>query len=495
MVVGTASHVGKSLMVMGICRWLANRGYGVAPFKSQNMSLNSTATADGREVAWSQALQAEACRVPVTSDMNPVLLKPSGASRSQVVLQGRVLEEVQARDYFQDQKARLWAKVQQSYARLAAACDVIVVEGAGSPVEMNYKARDISNLRVAEMADARVLLVADIERGGVFAAVVGTIALLEPHERARVDGILINKFRGDPTLFDDGRAWLEQALGIPVWGVVPFLDGLDLEEEDSLGLEHARYQRHEGRSAGALRVAAVRWPHVANFMDLDPLFRDPRVDAVWATRPEDAADADAVVLPGTKNTMEDLAWVHQSGWADRIRRLHGEGAYVLGLCGGYQMLGEWVEDPHHVESPAGTVLGLGLTCQHTTLSPHKTTQWIEGMLQAPWPASPIVGYEIHMGATVSQTELPPLMAIGGRREGVSLDGGRLVGTYVHGILDSAGFRDAWLSRIAAGRAKPLAPPTPTPEPRARREAAYERLAQHLAAHVDLTRLEAWLTKP
>ncbi len=493
MVVGTASHVGKSLTVVSLCRWLANRGYRVAPFKSQNMSLNSTATPDGREVAWSQAMQAEACRIPVSSDMNPVLLKPSGTSRSQVVLQGRVLQEVEASSYFHDHKAGLWAKVQESYERLASQCDVIVIEGAGSPVEMNLKRWDIANLRVADMADAHVLLVADIERGGVFASLVGTVALLEPHERARVAGIIINKFRGDAGLFADGRTWLEETLHIPVWGVVPFLDQLDLEEEDSLGLLHTRYRG--GHAEAVMRIVAVRLPHLANFMDLDPLFRDPRVDAAWATRPEEAAGADAVVLPGTKNTMEDLAWVHQTGWATHIRQLHRRGALVLGICGGYQMLGERVEDPNHVESAAKAVAGIGLTRQHTTLLPHKTTQWVEGALSPPWPDGRVVGYEIHMGSTASPHAVPPLMAIGSRPEGATLDGGRLVGTYLHGILDSAAFREAWLERIAESRAQALPPASAHWDPGERRDRAYERLAQHLAAHVDLTRLEAWLAPP
>ncbi len=485
---GTASHVGKSLTVVGLARWLANQGYRVAPFKSQNMSLNSTATPDGREIAWSQAMQAEACRILPDSDMNPVLLKPSGPHRSQIVVQGRPLQDVSARDYFYGDKARLWDTVQDSYFRLAAQHDVMVLEGAGSPVEMNLKTRDIANMRVAEMADAAVLLVADIERGGVFGALVGTVDLLEPRERARVQGIVINKFRGDPSLFDAGTRWLTERLRIPVWGVVPYLDDLDLEEEDSLGLDHGRYASRRGAGDPAVRVVAVRLPHLSNFMDLDPLFRDPRVAVSWAHRPIDAQGADAIVIPGTKNTMDDLGWLAESGWVAQIHHLVANGTFVLGLCGGYQMMGTTVSDPHGVESQAGVRRGLGLTRQRTTLSPEKTTQQVRGVLQPPWPPAPVTAYEIHMGTTDNPDALPPLLAIGDRLEGTVAADGRLVGSYLHGLLDNPGFREPWLERIAHARSKPLAPAQATPEPRERRDEAYERLAHHLETHLDLRRL-------
>lgn len=495
MVMGTASHVGKSLTVAGLGRWLANQGYRVAPFKSQNMSLNSTATPDGREIAWSQAMQAEACRVLPDADMNPVLLKPSGPHRSQVVLQGRRLQEVSARDYFYGDKARLWDTVQDSYFRLAAQHDVMVLEGAGSPAEMNLKARDIANMRVAHMADAAVLLVADIERGGVFGSLVGTVELLEPHERARIQGLVINKFRGDPSLFEDGTRWLTDRLQIPVWGVVPYLEDLDLEEEDSLGLDHRRYAARRGAGHGAIRVVAVRLPHLSNFMDLDPLFRDPRLSVAWADRPTEAQGADAVVIPGTKNTMDDLQWMDRRGWLDGIRRLYAGGSFVLGICGGYQMLGTSVSDPHGVESDAGVCPGLGLTRQRTTLSQEKATQQVQGVLCPPWPPAGVTAYEIHMGTTDNPDALPALVAIGGRRDGVVAAGGQLVGTYLHGLLDNAAFRHTWLERIAHARSKPLAPGDVAPDPRERRDAAYERLARHLSTHLDLGRLTELVGPP
>jgi adenosylcobyric acid synthase len=480
MVVGTASHVGKSLVATALCRLLAEDGYRVAPFKSQNMSLNATVTPDGREIAWSQALQAEAAGIAPTADMNPVLLKPSGPTRSQVVLQGRVLGEVEARDYFFDGKARLWAAIRDSYARLAEAFDVIVIEGAGSPVEMNLKPWDLANLRVAEMADAKVLLVADIERGGVFAAVVGTVALLEPAERQRLAGVIVNKFRGDVGLFAEGREWLEQRTGIPVWGVLPYLEHLDLEEEDTLGLEGARY--HEAahlRPAAALSVVGIRLPHVANFMDLDPLVRDPRLRVQWLTRPEEMGQPDLLVLPGSKNTMDDAAWLHDTGWDDAIRRAHARGTHILGLCGGYQLLGREIRDPHHVESMAARRPGVGLLAQVTTLTREKTTVRALMTLAAPFPPATVAGYELHMGVTESVTPYPPLGHVGNRPEGVVADGGRIVGTYLHGLLDNPPFTEAWLARVATAHGKTW----PKPKPALliagwqRREEAYRRLAR------------------
>jgi adenosylcobyric acid synthase len=494
MVQGTASHVGKSLITAGLCRWLANRGYRVAPFKAQNMSLNSTATPDGREIAWSQALQAEAARIAPTADMNPILLKPSGPSRSQIVLQGRVLEDTDARSYFMDRKERLWASVEDSYRRLAAAHDVIVIEGAGSPVEMNLKAHDIVNMRVADMADAAVLLVADIERGGVFASLVGTWTLLEPHEQERVAGLVINKFRGERTLFQEGVQWLEARIGVPVWGVVPYLDDLDLEEEDSLGLLSPRYRVRPEPQGSVPRIVGVRLPYLANFMDLDPLFRDPRVAVRWATRVEEVRDADAIILPGTKNTMADLDWLERTGFAAAIRAARAGGAFVLGICGGYQMLGSRVEDPHHVEGPQDVIPGIALLSGTTVLTPSKLTQPFEGSLMPPFPRGSIRGYEIHMGVTTLEGVHAPLLRREERSEGLIADGGRIIGTYVHGILDNETFTEAWLTLVARGRkktwaAKPASGDIGEHNAPGRRDRAYERLALELDGALRLSRLE------
>jgi len=491
MVMGTSSHVGKSVIVAGLLRHLAQRGIVAAPFKAQNMSLNATVTPDGREIAWSQALQAEAAGIAPNADMNPILLKPSGESRSQVVVQGRVLGEVEARDYFRDDKQRLWAAVEDSYRRLSRAYPVLILEGAGSPVEMNLKAHDLSNMRAAELADAWVLLVADIERGGVFAAVWGTLQLLEPRERARVAGVVINKFRGDPGLFADGVRWIEAQCGVPVWGVLPHLGELDLDQEDSLGLTTSS----PPSDAAVLTIAAVRLPHLANFNDLDPLIRDPRLRVRWCTDPADLAAAHVVVLPGTKNTMEDLAWLHASGLATAVRAVFDRGGAVLGLCGGYQMLGQAVEDPHHVESTLSSLPGLGLLDQVTTLTPHKATVRVMATLAPPFPARPIFGYELHMGRTRSARPMPPLCRVEsrgeGREEGAVEAGGRVIGTYLHGLLENQAFREPWLAQAAA-RQGAYWPPAAALPPAARRRAALDRLAEALRQHLDLSRLDTLL---
>jgi adenosylcobyric acid synthase len=490
MVMGTSSHVGKSVIVAGLLRHLAQRGVTAAPFKAQNMSLNATVTPDGREIAWSQALQAEAAGIPPSADMNPILLKPSAESRSQLVVQGRALGDVEARDYFRDDKRRLWAAVKESYRRLSEAYPVLVLEGAGSPAEMNLKAHDISNMRAAELADAWVLLVADIERGGVFAAVWGTLQLLEPRERARVAGVIINKFRGDPTLFADGVQWLETHCGVPVWGVLPHLGALDLDEEDSLGLTLS-----PPAPDAVLTVAAVRLPHLANFNDVDPLMRDPRLSVRWCSRPADLEGAHVVVLPGTKNTMEDLAWLHASGLAAAIRRLVDQGASVLGICGGFQMLGHAVEDPEHVESSLTSAPGLDLLDQVTTLTPEKATVRVTATLAPPFPASPVFGYELHMGRTRAQTAVPPLCRVGDREEGAIAADGRVIGTYLHGLLENHAFREPWLAQVAVGQGADW-PSLATMPAAARRRAALDRLAEALRQHLDLSRLDNLLaTRP
>lgn len=487
MIMGTSSHVGKSVLTAGLLRVLAQDGYHPAPFKAQNMSLNATVTPDGREIAWSQAVQAEAAGVAPCADMNPVLLKPSGPSRSQIVLQGRVLGETEARAYFYDGKERLWAAVVESYRRLAAQHPVLVVEGAGSPVEMNLKPWDLSNMRTAALANAWVLLVADIERGGVFASLTGTLDLLEPGERRRVAGLVVNKFRGDPRLFEDGVRWLEDRTGIPVWGVLPYLEHLDIDEEDSLGLD----ARPGPQRDDVLQAALIRLPHVANFNDFDPLQADPRVQVRWCGHPEELGSADLIVLPGTKNTMEDLVWLHTNGWADAVCRAFARGAHVLGICGGYQMLGRLVRDPDHVESALPEVPGLGLVDQVTTLAPVKTTTRVQAVLQAPFPPAPVFGYELHMGRTESRASLAPLCRIDGRPDGVVAHGGRLLGTYIHGLLENRNFHDGWLGRVAAAAGRPW-PALATVSASARRQAAYDRLADALRRHLDLSRLPTLL---
>jgi adenosylcobyric acid synthase len=485
MVMGTASHVGKTFVATGLCRLLANRGYRVAPFKAQNMSTNATATPDGREIAWSQYLQAEAARAVPDADMNPVLLKPNGPDRMQVVVQGRAMAVVDAGRYLQADRDALFAAVEDSYRRLAARYDVIVIEGAGSPVEMNSKARDLANMRTAALADAIVWLVADIEWGGSFAAVVGTLALLTPAERARVRGLIINKFRGNPEWFADGRAWLARETGVPVLGVLPYLPTWDLEEEDGARPVPAR-------PTPAVTVAAVRLPHLANAMDLDPLTRDARVRLNWVTDPTQLGHPDAIVLPGTTNTMEDLRWLHTSGWHAALLARHRAGVFLLGLCGGYQMLGRRVADPFHVESAASHIAGLGVLPVSTTLRRAKTTRWVDGLLQTPFPRSPVRGYEIHLGETRADSPVCPLVVHGTEADGALAKDGAVIGTYLHGILDNAAFRDTWLAQIAQRRKRPWDPHADATDGPARRERLYEEAARILADHLDLQALSAIL---
>ncbi len=529
MFVGTASNVGKSVICTAMCRILHRDGYRVAPFKSQNMSLNSAVTPSGREIGRAQAVQAEACGILPNEHMNPVLLKPMGGMRSQIILQGRVYDTRSARDYFLDCKEEIWEAVLESHRFLAERYDVIVIEGAGSPVEMNLKSQEIVNMRTAEMANASVILVADIDRGGVFASVVGTLQLLEPHERARVKGVIVNKFRGDPGLFEEGRRLLEEYAGVPVLGVVPFIQDLGIDEEDSVGLQSDRYRisghssadldlstdrrtdspagSHAGSHAdspadshggspadsradfGSLRIAIVDVPHIANFTDFDPLFLEPYVQAYFCRKPEDMRGADAVILPGTKSSMGDLEWLWATGWAAALREAQADGVWLFGVCGGYQMLGSRVCDPHHQESNVAEYPGLGLLDSVTTLFPEKVTVLVEGELSGNFTGVAVQGYEIHMGHTMHGAARRPfaqtrrLSDPGRRMEGAVSTDGRTIGTYLHGIFHNDAFRTAWLNRIRSAKGMP--DQAVSVRAQETRDAAYDRLETVIREHLDL----------
>src|SRR5579863_2543402 len=421
MVLGTASHVGKSLVTAALGRILSDRGFRVAPFKSQNMALNSAATADGGEIGRAQALQAEACRIPATADMNPILIKPSSETGAQVVARGRVWGRVTARDYHQRRVEELFPLVLECYQRLAAAHDVVVIEGAGSPAEINLKAHDVVNMRMAQAADAACLLVGDIDRGGVFASLLGTMALLDHRERRRVRGFLINKFRGDPDLLTPGVTMIERRLRRPCLGVIPHLPAIGLEEEDSVALEDRRTPARAWPIADAadadrpgrpLRVGVIALPHMANFTDFDPLAAEPAVQLAYLERAADVQDADVAILPGTKQTSDDLAWLRRSGFAAALEARAVERQPIVGICGGLQMLGEQVRDPLAVEG-GGVSSGLGLLPIVTELTATKTTvnasvRWSD--LQLFGQAVGTVearGYEIHMGETAYIGEARP----------------------------------------------------------------------------------------
>lgn len=499
MLVGTASNVGKSVLCAALCRIFAQDGVRVAPFKAQNMSLNAAVTPTGGEIGRAQAVQAEAAGILANEHMNPVLLKPTGYHQSQVIVQGQAVGHVAARDYFMDDKARLWDAVCESFAYLRARYDLIVMEGAGSPVELNLKARDMANMRAAAMADAAVILVADIDRGGVFAAVLGTLALLEASERARVCGIIVNRFRGDPSLFVEGVEILEARAGLPVLGVIPYIPDLQIEEEDSVALGSERYKRHaDGADQRSLQVAVVRLPRIANFTDLDPLFIEPDVDVYFTISPDDVSQADAVVLPGTKSTIADLLWLQETGLAQAICLAEQQGKYILGICGGFQMLGRRVCDPEGHESDLREASGLGLHTGLTTMAAVKRTVQVHATLMNGSNLS-VDGYEIHMGET---SGIAPSCAFAKieeatgdtslRWDGAYLAQGRVIGTYLHGILHNDQFRLGWLNGLR--RTRGLAAQALTVQMEEVKQVAYDHLAAVVRANINLARIYETLDK-
>jgi adenosylcobyric acid synthase len=472
---GTGSDVGKSLIVAGLARAFTLRGLKVRPFKPQNMSNNAAVTADGGEIGRAQALQARAARVPPSVHMNPVLLKPQSEIGAQIVVQGRVYGSAKAAAY-QHMKRELLPLVLDSYARLQDEADVVLVEGAGSAAEVNLRANDIANMGFARAADVPVVLIGDIDRGGVIASLVGTKSVIAAEDAALICGFIVNKFRGDPALFADGMARIAQLTGWQALGLVPyFADARLLPAEDALALDASRPVKTKAR----LRIAVPILPHIANFDDLDPLDAEPAVDLV-RVRPGTAlpGDADLVVLPGSKATIADLAALRSAGFDIDIAAHLRRGGMVLGLCGGYQMLGRTIADPGGIEGPAGTVEGLGLIDVATTLSDEKRLEPVRGMTCDGMPFS---GYEMHMGVTEGPDCARPFAKLAaGSPEGAVSSDGRVIGTYVHGLFADDRQRAAWLERFAGGPA--------TIAYEAVIERTLDALAAHLAAHLDLERL-------
>jgi adenosylcobyric acid synthase len=445
MLQGTGSDVGKSVLVAGLCRALVRRGYRVRPFKPQNMSNNAAVTSDGGEIGRAQALQAIACGVPPHSDMNPVLLKPQADRTSQLIVHGQV-RGVLGSGNFRSARGQLLGAVLESYERLRDQCDIVVVEGAGSPAEINLRSGDIANMGFARAADVPVILVGDIDRGGVIAAVVGTRAVIDPDDAAMIRGFLINKFRGDPALFEDGYRQIEALSGWRGFGVVPWLDAVArLPSEDAVVLE----QRHFS-AAAPLVVACPVLPRISNFDDLDPLKLEPGIDLrmIGPGQPI-PGDAALVILPGSKATIADMRAMVAQGWDIDIRAHHRRGGAVLGLCGGYQMLGRTIADPEGVEGPAGAVAGLGLLDVETRLSGAKTLAQVRGRaLDADFG-----GYEMHMGVTHGPDCARPFARLDGSRpDGAISRDGRVMGSYVHGLLASTDLRDALLRRLGSASA-------------------------------------------
>ena len=462
MVQGTASHVGKSTLVAALCRILRQDGFRVAPFKAQNMALNSFVAAEGGEIGRAQALQAEAAGVDPSIDMNPILLKPEADHRSQVIVDGRSIGSMAAGEY-QRRKLELWPNVTAALDRLRGRYDVVVAEGAGSPAEINLQHADLANMRIARYAQAPVLLVGDIDRGGVFASLLGTLELLEPGDRELVRGFAINKFRGDPAILAPGLDFLVERTGVPVLGVVPHLRDLDLPEEDSLALDEVFARRQSG-SRTTVDIAVIRLPRIANFDEFAPLAAEPAATLRYVERSDDFGQPDLAIIPGTKTTIADLEWLRATGLADRIVELAGAHVPLLGICGGYQMLGRRIHDPHQSESDRGSVDGLGLLPVETTFATVKRTVRVRGTLLAEQgllagaAGREIVAYEIHMGRSETDGTLSPLVQIHERSgeptselDGVVSTDGSIAGTYLHGLLENDVARHALIDALLARR--------------------------------------------
>lgn len=473
MFVGTGSDVGKSVITAGFCRIFKQDGYTPAPFKAQNMSLNSYATPDGLEIGRAQAVQAEAAGVPCHTDMNPVLLKPTNDQTAQLVLHGRPAGNQSAWEYFmEDDKRALFEAVKQSFNRLSYQYNPVVMEGAGSISELNLRKKDITNMRMALHAGAAVYLIADIDKGGVFGSVYGTLALLPPEEKALIKGVIINKFRGDIRLFEDGKKMLEELTGVPVTGVLPYFHDIHIEEEDALALS----LKHKRQMAGRINIAVVLLRHMSNFTDFNALEKDERVNLFYTDNPTELATADIIILPGSKNTIDDLIAIRNNGTARAITEAHKRNKVVIGICGGYQMMGTQIDDPFGVEGPAASMPGLGILPVTTVLTREKTTQ--QRSFRYRHQEKICSGYEIHMGDTHSKIPSPLNELSDGAKDGYFLSS-RCWGTYLHGILDN----DTVINDLLAQCGK--VDVIKDFDYKSFKETQYNKLAIHIREHLDI----------
>ena len=469
MIQGAGSNVGKSLIVAGLARSAVRRGLRVLPFKPQNMSNNAAVTADGGEIGRAQALQAQAAGIAPHTDMNPVLLKPETDVGAQVIVQGRRVATLRARDYAA-MKPSLMTPVLESFSRLKERADLVLVEGAGSPAEVNLRAADIANMGFARKANVPVVLIGDIDRGGVIAQLVGTKTVIDPDDVAMIGGFVVNKFRGDPSLFDDGYRLIEQQTGWRGFGVLPyFARASELPAEDALGLA-------EARRPGKCKVAFLALSRIANFDDLDPLKLEPNIDLVMV-RPGEAIPGDCrlVIVPGSKSTRGDLAFLRKQGWDIDLLAHHRRGGHVFGLCGGYQMLGKSVADPEGIEGPPGETPGLGLLDVTTVMTPQKTLTRVNASHAA--TGQPIEAYEIHIGCSEGADRARPFAMLGGAPEGAASRDGRVHGSYLHGLFASDAFRTAYLAQLDI--------PAADQSYHARVESTLDALADHIDAHLDV----------
>ena len=480
MVVGTTSHAGKSLITAAICRILSRRGWRVAPFKGQNMALNAYVTASGGEIGHAQAVQAWAAGVAPWVEMNPILLKPQGDMTSQVIIKGKAVGKVGAAEYYEQYFDVGWQAIEESLRRLGEEFDILVCEGAGSPAEINLKHRDLTNMRIAKYLDAPTILVVDIDRGGAFAHVIGTLELLDPDERALIKGVVINKFRGQRLLLQSGIDWLQERTGIPVVGVIPWLDQ-SFPAEDSLSLIDGR----SSNPTGDLNIAVVRLPRISNFTDFDPLESEPTVSVKYLSPKQSLGHPDAVIIPGSKTTIADLIVLHKTGMAEEIQNYVAAGGTVLGICGGYQMLGKILADPEGIEGHEGRYKGLGLLPLKTVIAGQKVARQRLVTSNFPQEGLPVSGYEIHQGRTrliegenVQQLFDDPNL-------GVVDDTQSVWGAYLHGIFDNGPWRRAWLNRLRQQRGlKALS--TGVPNYREQRELMLNTLADAVEPHLNLT---------
>ena len=475
MVQGCTSDAGKSALVTALCRWLHRRGVAVAPFKPQNMALNSAVAVDGGEIGRAQAVQAQACGLPARTDFNPVLLKPNSDTGAQVIVNGRAIGAMDARAYH-DYKRIAFDAVLGAHARLVERYDAVIVEGAGSPAEVNLRDRDIANMGYAQAVDCPVLLIADIDRGGVFAHLVGTLAVLSASERARIRGFVINRFRGDIALLQPGLDWLERETGKPVFGVLPYLHGLELEAEDALPRTRAATPN------ARLRVIAPALPRISNHTDFDALRAHPEVAFEFIGPGATIPPCDLVVLPGSKSTRADLAWLRTHGWEATLARHLRYGGKVIGICGGLQMLGRAIHDPLGIEGAAGSSDGLGWLELETTLHAEKQLRNVRGHLAFADADADVRGYEIHCGVSDGTALAQPMcMLDDGRSDGAASVDGQILGTYLHGVFDAPDALRALLAWAGLRDALPL-------DVHALREAAIDRLADAVEANLDVDAL-------
>lgn len=496
MMMGTSSHVGKSILATAMCRILYRKGKKVVPFKAQNMALNSYVTRDGDEMGRAQVAQAEAAGMEPMVDMNPVLLKPTGNAASQVIIMGKPVGNMSAREYHRGYSLKAFDAVKEALGRLDKEYDTIVIEGAGSPAEINLKANDIVNMRVAKYLQAPVLLIADIDRGGALASLVGTLELLDEEERALVKGLVINKFRGDVTLLTPAIDFLEEKTGKPVLGVVPHIDQMGIDDEDSVSLE----EKQSAPTEGDIRIAVIQTPKISNFTDFDALAHEKDVALYYVKSVEDLGEPDVIMLPGSKNTTEDMLYLRKSGLGEKILAHAKAGKAVIGICGGYQMLGEVIRDPQHTESLNDEAAGLGLLGMETVFASEKLTSQVVAQCQdlhfmgQSISADNLQGYEIHMGHTAFTREADkhPFTVCQRRgkacasQEGTANAAGNVFGTYIHGVFDNDVFRRSVLNAIR--HSKGLEALANTRNVMAEKQQAYEHLADVVENALDMEKL-------